>query len=48
MLDDDMAKNVMEIAMFEMVAVGCIPVFRKRWCEMFLIDGKPIADYPFE
>lgn len=43
-----MAKNVMEVAMFEMVATGCIPVFRKRWCEMFLIGGKSIYDYGFE
>lgn len=47
-LVDEMAKNVMEVAMFEMVATGCIPVFRKRWCEMFLIDGKSIYDYGFE
>lgn len=47
-LADKMAKDVMELAMFEIVSVGCIPVFRKKWCEMFKIDGKSIYEYGFE
>lgn len=47
-LADKMAKDVMELAMFEIVSVGCIPVFRKKWCEMFKINGKSIYDYGFE
>lgn len=46
-LNEKMAKDVMELAMFEIVSVGCIPVFRKKWCEMFKIDGKSIYDYGF-
>ena len=48
MMDDNLSKDIIENAMMEMVAVGCIPVFRKRWAEVFTIDGKPLADYSFD
>jgi hypothetical protein len=45
MLDDDVLQNIMEYAMMEIVAVGTIPVFRKRWGEMFKVNGKPIIEH---
>ena len=48
MLNDNLAKDVIENAMLEIVAAGTIPVFRKRWAELFTIDGKPLIDYGFE
>lgn len=44
LLNDDVLQNIMEYAMMEIVAVGTIPVFRKRWGEMFKINGKPIIE----
>ena len=44
-LDDKYCKDVIENAMFEMVAVGCIPIFRKQWAEKFIVDGKPLIEY---
>lgn len=48
MMDDNLSKDIVENAMMEMVAVGCIPIFRKRWGEVFTIDGKPLAEYGIE
>lgn len=48
MMDDNLSKDIIENAMMEMVAVGCIPVFRKRWAKVFTIDGKALADYSFD
>ena len=31
--------------MMEIVAVGTVPIFRKRWGEFFKIDGVPLVDY---
>lgn len=45
MLEDRVLKNIMEYAMMEIVAVGTIPVFRKRWGEMFKVNGKPLIEY---
>lgn len=45
MMDDNLSKDIIENAMMEMVAVGCIPIFRKRWGEMFTVNGKPLASY---
>ena len=44
MLDDEYLNYNCEYAMMEMIAVGTIPVFRKRWGEKFLVDGKPIIE----
>lgn len=46
LLSDGVLANIMEYAMMEIVAVGTVPVFRKRWGEMFKVDGKPIIEYP--
>ena len=48
MMDDNLSKDIIENAMMEMVAVGCIPIFRKRWAEVFTLDGKPLADFQFD
>jgi hypothetical protein len=40
LLDDNFSKDVIENAMFEIAAVGCIPIFRKHWAEKFDILGK--------
>ena len=45
LLEDNVLPNIMEYAMMEIVAVGTIPVFRKRWGEKFKINGVPLADY---
>lgn len=45
LLEDGVLSNIMEYAMMEIVAVGTIPVFRKRWGEMFKVNGKPIIEY---
>lgn len=44
LLDDDVLPNIMEYAMMEIVAVGTIPVFRKRWGEKFKINGTPLIE----
>lgn len=46
-LADNMLGDIIEMAMLEIVGVGCIPVFRKKWCQAFKVDGKPLADYAF-
>ena len=48
LMDDNLSKDIIENAMMEMVAVGCIPIFRKRWAEVFTLDGKPLIDYGFD
>jgi hypothetical protein len=45
LLEDKVLKNIMEYAMMEIIAVGTIPVFRKRWGEMFKVDGKPLIEH---
>lgn len=45
LLDDRFLCDIMEYAMMEIVAVGTIPIFRKRWAELFKINGKPIIEY---
>lgn len=45
MMDDNLSKDIVENAMMEMVAVGCIPIFRKRWGEVFTVNGKPLASH---
>lgn len=45
MLADRMGKDVIEMAMLEMTSVGCVPIFRKKWCQLFEIDEKPLYDY---
>lgn len=44
LLEDKVLQNIMEYAMMEIVAVGAIPIFRKRWGEMFKVNGKPIIE----
>ena len=44
LLDDKILSDVYEYAMLEIVAVGTIPVFRKRWGEKYFINGKPIIE----
>ena len=43
LLDDNFCKDVIENAMFEIVAVGCIPIFRKHWADNFEILGKKLS-----
>ncbi len=38
-------KDVIENAMLEYVAVGCIPIFKKYWAEQFIIGGKTLISY---
>jgi len=48
MLDDNFSKDVIENAMFEIAAVGCIPVFRKRWADNFkLVKNRTLGSYQF-
>ena len=48
MLDDNFSKDVIENAMFEIAAVGCIPVFRKRWADNFrLFKNRTLGSYQF-
>lgn len=44
LLDDKILSDVYEYAMLEYVAVGTIPVFRKKWGEKFTVNGKPIIE----
>lgn len=44
LLDDKVLGDVYEYAMLEMVAVGVVPIFRKRWGEKFTVNGKPIIE----
>lgn len=46
-LADNMLGDIIEMAMLEIIGVGCIPIFRKKWCQAFKVGGKPLADYAF-
>ena len=45
LLDDRFLPDIMEYAMMEIVAVGTVPIYRKRWGELFKINGKPLIDF---
>jgi hypothetical protein len=45
LLDDRFLDNVIEYAMFEYIANGTVPIFRKRWTELFKLGGKPLIEY---
>lgn len=45
LLDDKILSDVYEYAMLEIVAVGTIPIFRKKWGKRFLVNGKPIIEH---
>ena len=45
MMSDEFMTDTIENAMFEIVATGCIPIFRKRWAECFTLNGKPLTAY---
>ena len=47
-LDDYIAKDMIENAMFETVACGSIPIVRKHWAKIFTINGESIYDLGFE
>lgn len=44
LLEDDILDDIIEYAMLEMMAVGTIPVFRKRWGQMFKLNNTPIIE----
>lgn len=44
-LDDRFLGDIMEYAMMEIIAVGTVPIFRKRWGELFKINGIPLIKY---
>lgn len=44
MLPDKYLPNNMEYAMMELVATGTVPIFRKRWGEIFKVNGKPVIE----
>ncbi len=44
LLDDSILSDVYEYAMLEIVAVGTIPIFRKRWGEKFKINDTSLTD----
>lgn len=44
-LADNMLGDIIEMAMLEIVGVGCIPIFRKKWCQAFKVGGKPLSEY---
>ena len=48
MITDAFLPDTIENAMFEIVGVGNVPVFRKKWAEAFTLDGKSIAEHGFE
>ena len=45
LLDDKILSDVYEYAMLEYVAVGTVPVFRKKWGEKFMVGDKPIIEH---
>lgn len=45
LLDDKILSDVYEYAMLEIVAVGTIPIFRKKWGEKFKINGKALIEH---
>ncbi len=48
LLDDRFLPDIMEYAMMETVAVGTVPIYRKKWGESFKINGKSLVDYGTE
>lgn len=48
LMPDYFCVDTIENAMFEIVAVGCVPVFRKQWADNFEILGKKLSDWSFE
>ena len=48
MITDSFLLDTIENAMFEIVGVGNVPVFRKKWAEAFTLDCKSIAEHGFE
>ena len=48
MIADAFLPDTIENAMFEIVGVGNVPVFRKKWAEAFTLDGKSIVEHGFE
>ena len=45
LLDDRFLPDIMEYAMMEIVAVGTVPIYRKRWGELFKIEGKSLVEW---
>ena len=45
LLKDNMLGDVIEYCMLEYIAVGVIPIFRKRYGEMFKVNGKSLCEY---
>jgi hypothetical protein len=45
---DYTAKDMIENVMFEIVASGTVPVFRKHWAEIYTLNGKPLIEYGSE
>lgn len=45
LLDDNVLGDICEYAMMEIVAVGTIPIFRKKWGEKFKINGVPLIEF---
>ena len=48
MITDAFLPDTIENAMFEIVGVGNVPIFRKKWAEAFKLDGKSIAEHGFD
>lgn len=48
LLDDYIAKDMIENAMFETVACGSIPIVRKHWADIFAVNGKTLSELGFE
>lgn len=48
LLPDYFCVDTIENAMFEIVAVGCVPVFRKYWADNFEILGRKLSSWSFE
>ena len=48
MITDTFLPDTIENAMFEIVGVGNVPIFRKKWAEAFKLDGKSIAEHGFD
>lgn len=44
-MPDNTAQGMIENVMFEIVASGTVPVFRKHWAELYTINGKPLIEY---
>lgn len=48
LLDDNIAKDMIENSMLETVACGTMPVVRKHWADVFTVNGKSISELGFE